>query len=378
MAVISAMAEADRFAWRDFISIGRRHSVRSQAVGVLFAILLGACSAVHAETLVLKNADRLTGVIVHSDGSHVTIKTEYAGAISVPWSAVKELTSDKTLFVTTSDKKTVSGTIAMEGSTLVVHTASAEDVRVPLASVAIVRSTDEQTAYEKSLHPGLRENWTGGVNIGFALSRTENSTTNFSSAWNAERKTLGDHFAVHASSLYSRTSATGTNQVTANTILGGLRYDRNFSQRWFAFGIGDFSHDALQDLDLQSIYSFGLGLHVWNRPRTTLDVSGGGNYTREVYAGVAARNLAGGTAGEDFTHQVNKLVTLNEHFYFYPDFTNRGQYRFAFDGGSVTKISSWLGWQVTISDRFVSNPPILGVPRNSMIVSTGLNFSFGQ
>jgi len=342
------------------------------------ATLFGSLSVVRAETIVMKNDDRLTGVIVHSDANHVTIKTDYAGEVSVQWSAVKDLTSNKTLFVTTSDKKTVSGTVAMEDTTLLVHPASAGDVRVPVSSVAIVRSADEEAAYEKSLHPGLLEDWKGGVNVGYALSRSENTTMNFTSGWNADRKTLSDHIAVYASSLYSKTSAGGESAVTANAILGGLRYDRNIASRIFAFGSGDFSHDALQGLDLRSIYSAGLGIHVWNRPQTTLDVSAGGNYTREVYSGVAARNLGGVTAGEDLTHQIGKLVSLNEHFYFYPDLTNTGQYRFSFDGGSVTKISKWLGWQVTLSDRFVSDPPILGTPRNTMILSTGLNFAFGQ
>jgi Protein of unknown function, DUF481 len=109
-----------------------------------------------------------------------------------------------------------------------------------------------------------------------------------------------------------------------------------------------------------------------------LDLSAGPNYTRASYGGGITRNLAGATVGEDFVHQVGKLVALNEHFYFYPDLTNRGQYRFAFDGGSVTKISKWLGWQVTLSDRYISDPPFLGTPRNTIILSTGLNFAFGK
>ena len=330
------------------------------------------------KTLVMKNSDRLSGTMVNSDNTHVSIKTDYAGEISVQWSAVTELISEKPLFVITSDKKTISGTITKVDAILVVHTASAGDVRVPLTDVSIVRSTEGQDAYEKSLHPGLREDWKGEVNIGFSLARTENTTTNFSTGGNADRKTLNDHFGVYASSLYAKTNAGGTNQVTANTILGGLRYDRNFTSRMFAFGSGDFSHDELQALDLQSILTAGIGVHLLNRPKTTLDLSAGPNYTRASYSGGVTRNLAGATLGEDFVHQIGKLVALNEHFYFYPDLTNRGQYRFAFDGGSVTKISGWLGWQVMLGDRFISDPPFLGTPRNSIILSTGLNFSFGK
>jgi putative salt-induced outer membrane protein YdiY len=335
-------------------------------------------SGTRAETVVMKNSDHLTGTITHSDGKKLTLHTDYAGDITMDWSAVTEVTSEKTLFVVTPDKKTISGTITTADSGLLVHTASAGDVRVPLNDVAIVRSTEEQDAYEKSLHPGFRDNWKGNVNLGFALSRGDNSTSSFTTGWNADRKTLSDHVAIYASSLYSKTNASGVSEISANSVLGGIRYDKNFTERMFAFGAGDFSHDALQDLDLQSIYTVGVGAHIVNHPTTTLDVSGGPNYTREVYGGQPIRNSAGATVGEDYSHQIGKLVALNEHFYFYPDLSNRGQYRFSFDGGSVTKISRWLAWQVTISDRFISNPPALGIVRNSFIVSTGFNVSFGQ
>jgi hypothetical protein len=124
-----------------------------------------------ADTLVLKNGDRLTGTISDSDGKQVTLKTDYAGEIKVQWAAVKDMTSEKPLYVVTPDKKTVNGNVTVEGTDMIVHTASEGAVRVPLTSVTVVRSGDEEQAYEKSLHPELLDDWKGGVNVGFALAR---------------------------------------------------------------------------------------------------------------------------------------------------------------------------------------------------------------
>ena len=41
-----------------------------------------------------------------------------------------------------------------------------------------MRSPADQAAYEKSLHPGMLEGWTGGGNFGFALARGNSETTN--------------------------------------------------------------------------------------------------------------------------------------------------------------------------------------------------------
>jgi hypothetical protein len=349
-----------------------------------------AALAATADTIVLKNGDHLTGTITGSDGKTVTIKTDFAGEIKGPWSAIQEVTSDSTLFVVTPDQKTVSGTITVQGNgataDLVVHTASSGDVHVPLDKLSIIRSQDAQTAYEKSLHPPFTADWKGGVSVGFALARGNSETTNLNLGFNAVRKTLHDQITLDESSIYSTNDAPGGG-VTANEDLGDARYDRDFyDSLLFGFVSGDFTHDALQGLNLRQIYTGGLGWHAIDTKTTTLDVLAGGNYTRESYGTIAGsptpvgvnRNLAGVTVGEDFKHAFGAITELTEDFTFYPDLTNTGQYRFALDAGAVTKVSKWLGWNVTLSDRYVSDPPIVGTKPNDVVFSTGLTASFGH
>jgi len=339
-----------------------------------------------ADTLVLKNGDRLTGTISDSDGKQVTLKTDYAGDIKVQWAAVTDMTSEKALYVVTPDKKMVNGNVTVQGTDMIVHTASEGAVRVPLASVTVVRSGDEQQAYEKSLHPGLLDEWKGGVNVGFALARGNSDTTNLSTGFAADRKTLSDEAKLYASSIYSTngpTSSGNSGGVTANEILGGAMYSRNITKKLFGFGSGDFTHDELQNLTLRQIYSGGLGWHAVNDAKTSLDFIGGVNYTRESYSsgnhvnGVG-RNLAGITAGENFTRKFGANTLLTEDFSFYPDLSDFSQYRFSLDAGVVTKINKWLGWQTSVSDRYVTDPPIPGTKSNDFILSTGLNIAFSH
>ncbi|HEV8076179.1 MAG TPA: hypothetical protein VGP66_10035, partial [Candidatus Acidoferrum sp.] len=128
----------------------------------IFAGALAAASVASADTVALKNGDRLTGTVEVSDGKDVTLKTDFAGEIKIQWSAVQELKTDKPIYVVTPDKKTISGTVSTDGSNLVIHTANNATVQVPLAQVTVVRSFDVETAYEKSLHPSLIEGWKGG------------------------------------------------------------------------------------------------------------------------------------------------------------------------------------------------------------------------
>jgi putative salt-induced outer membrane protein YdiY len=354
---------------------------------IVFAVTLQSVAL--ADTVTMKNGDRLTGTIGESDGSALTIHTDSAGDVKVKWSAIQEVTSEKPIFVVTSDKNIVSGTLTLEGANLVVHTSKESAVVVPLTKITAVRSAEGQQTYEKITHPGLLHDWKGSATVGFALARGNSDTTDLNSGLALNRKTLTDQIKLYESSVYATSSATPTSSVsgvTANAILGGARYDRNITGKMFAFGSADFTHDELQDLTLQSIYTGGLGWHVIARPNTTLDVFAGINYTREMYNASASsivtssltRNLPGITAGEDFTHKFGAISTLTEDFTFYPDLSDISQYRFSLDAAWLTKFNKWLGWQVTAADRYITNPPILGTKSNDLILSTGLNISFGQ
>jgi putative salt-induced outer membrane protein YdiY len=342
---------------------------------------LAMASAARADTVMLKNGDRLTGTVEVSDDKDVTLKTDFAGEIKIQWSAVQELRTDKPIYVVTPDKKTISGTVSTDGTNLVVHTANNATVPVPLAQVTVIRSSDVETAYEKSLHPSLLEAWKGGATLGFAIARGNSETTNLTTGFNADRKTSNDELTFYESSLYTSNDLPGGG-VIASSVLGGAKYDHNLNKRLFVFVSADYTHDALQDLNLRQIYSGGLGLHVINNPNTTLDLLAGANYTRETYGNgtttAVDRNLAGVTLGEDFMHKFGKSTTFTEVFYFYPDLSNTGEYRFALDAAAVTKINKWLGWQSTLTDRYVTNPPIAGTKSNDIIFSTGINVSFAH
>jgi hypothetical protein len=339
------------------------------------------------DTIVLKNGDHLTGTVSAMDGQQVTLTTDAAGDVKIKWSSVQQLTTQKPFYVATPDKKTVNGTITFDGANLIVHTATG-DVTVPLTQTTIVRSESQEQAYEKTLHPRFIDDWAGGLNIGLALARGNSDTTTFNTAFTGDRKTLSDEIKLSVSSIYATSGATtnGTSGgVTADEILAGAAYNKNITKKIFVFASGAFTHDALEDLNLQGIYSGGVGWHVINTPQTTLDLNLGLNYTRASYSSGASatmaavsvdRNFPGVTAGEAFMHKFGGSTVFTETFTIYPTLTEINQYSFALNTSVVTKIKKWLGWQTTLTDNYVANPPIAGTVPNDVVLSTGFNLSF--
>ena len=341
---------------------------------MIAAVLAAFVSTAFADQVVLTNGDRLTGTLIKSDDKALVIKSEFAGEVTIDWSAIQEISSSGPLHVLVKDGKDLVGKVTTSGGSLYVETSNGK-VETPKDAVVLLRSEPEQEAYEKSLHPGLLQGWNGGSNIGFALTRGNSQTKNLAVAFDAARKTLHDDIILHVSSVYSTNDAPGaTPSITANAVQGGARYDRNLTDHLFAYGSADFQTDDLQGLDLRSVFGGGLGWHTIKSLTTTLDFLGGINYTREKYS-TFTRNFPAASLGEEFMHKLHGGTVITQQMYIYPDLSNTGEYRGTFNFGTVTKINKWMGWQNSFGDIYVSNPPV-GKKQNDILFTTGLNLTF--
>ena len=347
-------------------------------VGIgVFAVALVLGNQSFGDQITLKNGDRLSGAVIKVDGKSLIMKTEFAGEVTVPWTAVTAIRSTQPLHVGLDNGQTLIGPVTTSDGRLVVETRSGGPVSIPRENALFIRNDVEQASYEQSLHPGWRENWEGGANVGFALTRGNSQTKNLALAFTADRKTLNDKLGVYANSVYATNDATGAvPNTTANFIVGGIRYDHDITPRLFGFAGADFQTDDLQNLDLRSVLGGGLGFHAIKSKATTLDLLAGLNYTHESYS-TFSRNFPAATLGEEFTHKLRSTTLLIQKLYFYPDLSDTGEYRATFDLGTVTKISKWLGWQNSFGDIYVTNPPA-GKKQNDIIFTTGLNVSFAR
>ena len=340
---------------------------------VVVSLICGA-AALRAEEVSLKNGDHLSGAIVSMDGKKLVLKTTYAGEISIDWAEVSQFSSGKQpLVVTQAGKQLASGTVTAEGSDVMVTTVQGVQ-RVPRADVTTMRSPADQAAYEKSLHPGMMEGWTGGGSLGFALARGNSETTNFALGFNALRKTNTDAWVVNATSIYSTDDKLGT--TSANSLGGLIRYDHNLNKRWFAFGAFAGMYDTLQSLNYRIMPGGGLGYHAIASSTTTLDLLGGLGYTRESYFDGTINDLLTATVGNEFAHKFTKTTSITQSLYYLPSLNQTSNYRVNFNFGIATKLNNWLTANANFNDQYVSQP-VLGNKNNNIIFTTGLGFAFG-
>jgi hypothetical protein len=328
-----------------------------------------------ADQVVLKNGDTITGSVVKKDGAKLTIHSEFLGDVTMPWSAVKSLKSDQPLTVVLPGGESVLGKLSTAGDNLEVATGTTTRT-TPLTTVDAVRNAAEQHNFERLEHPSLADLWTGFFDTGLALARGNARTETLTDTFNASRTTKKDKITVNFTQIYAKALINNINSATANAIRGAWTYNRDVTPRFFVSTLNTYEHDQFQSLRLRFVAGGGFGVNAVKHGRTSLSITGGGDYDRENFS-TLQRNSGEAFFGDDFAYKVSAVTSITQDVRFFPNLTDTGQYRMNFDFSAVTALKKWLGFHITASDRYLSNP-ILGKLRNDVLLSTGLRLTFAK
>ena len=335
--------------------------------------------ALLGDQITLKNGDRLTGSITKTDGPNLIFKSELAGLITVPLDAVASLTTSAPVNVSLKDGQLLLGTASADAAKISVTTASGQ-LETPRADVTAIRSVDEQKAYQAEIDryasPGILDLWAGHMDLGVALANGNANTFNFATGFNAVRATKIDKLTVNFTSIYSTATLGGISSVTANAKRGSLDYNINLKPKLFLWAGVDLENDHFQHLQLRFVPSAGFGYHVFKTSSSYLDVLAGGSLDREFYS-TFDRTSGEVVFGDDYDKTINKRSHIHQSFKFFENLSYSGQYRVNFDLTASTLLTKAISFQLTGSERYVTNPPA-GLKGNDLILTTGLRLSFAR
>ncbi|MFQ5816962.1 MAG: YdiY family protein [Terriglobia bacterium] len=349
----------------------------------LLAVVLASLLSLDlsADQVILQNGDRLTGTVLRLEAARLTLKSELAGEVTLPWAAVETISSTEPLYVTLADGQVILGTLATSEARIQIRTQEGETVTVSRDAIQAIHSREEQAAYEAELqrrrHPRLLDFWGGSLSAGLSSARGNADTFSFNLAVKTARTTERDRISLYLHSLFARNSTLGTAVTTADAIRGGTRYNINLTDRLFTFGFTDLEFDEFQQLDLRLVLGGGMGWHARKTSRTLLQLFAGGSSNQEFFSTGLTRRSGELLWGEDLSYKLSGRTSLTERLAFYPNVTETGEYRVTFDASAVTKLSNRLNWHITLSDRFFSNP-VPGTQKNDVLLTTGISFSFGS
>lgn len=320
----------------------------------------------------MKNGDRVTGKIVKKDGKNLVIATEQFGTVTTAWDQVSSIKADTPLTVALDGGKSMQGMLTMTDGKAQVGDQSAN-----AADVVAVRNAAEQKAYERLLKPGWDQLWAGTATVGFAGSAGNAKTLTFTTGVTANRTTRNDKTSVYFNTIDASALVNGQSAQTAEAVRGGIGYDHNLNPRLFVNTFNDWEFDKFQNLDLRFVAGGGLGFHARKTAKTALDVVAGGDFNRSKFSTPLTTSSGEAYWGDTYSWKPSANTSLRQAFRMFNNLSQSGAYRMNFDVGTSTKIARWLTWNVSISDRYVSNPAP-GRKTNDLLYTTGLGITFAR
>ncbi len=347
---------------------------------VFFAALCPAWSGV----VLLSNGDRISGELVSVDAKTVVIRTPYAGELKINRSAVSEVRTDSTMYVTLAEGAVIVSKVETGEKAVRLVQPDGLVKTVDPAGIAALRSEAAQRAWEREeerlKYPRFNDFWRGSITFSVANTSGNARTSTLSTTGNAVREAGKNVLAMNFSQIYATQSTTEPFGPTANRISGSIRADRRANGRLFLYGINAYDYDRFLALDLRSVFGDGLGVKPWMSRRGSLELSGGGNWNREKFSreeGPLVRNSGEVAAGQELNLVLLSRLKLFQRAGFFPNLTNRGEYRFNFDANAAVPVIQWLEWTVGVNDRYLSNP-LPGKKKNDIVVTMGVRVSFDQ
>ena len=351
-------------------------------ITLLVCAIFVFASAGFADQITMKDGDRITGDIVKKDGGTVTVKSKNFGTVELKWEDVAAVRSDQPLNVTLTGGRTIKANIETRGGQIQVAAPGAPQAVDP-KDVVTLRNDAEEKTYQKYLHPRLLDLWTitGSLDLAGTKGNAETSTLttpiNFVRASNTTRTT------AYFNSITSSAKIDGVNGQTARAVRGGWSYNRKIdSSKLFFNGFNDYEYDKFQALDLRVVLGGGVGYVIWSRDTNRLTVTGGSDWNRSAFGASGAsaaftRNSAEAFWGDDFNYKLSARTSFVESFRMFDNLSDTGEYRMNADVGATTQLTKWLNWNISLSDRYLSDP-VPGRKKNDFLYSTGIGFSWAR
>lgn len=238
-----------------------------------------------------------------------------------------------------------------------------------LAAFALVGTATAQPAIKAD------GRWRATIGAAASFSSGNNDSSSISLNADAVRATASDKLTAYLRSLYGRTEG----KTTAELFGLGGRYNFNLSARSYAFGQGDFLRDKPANLEVRLSGAGGVGYKLVETDAHKFDVFAGLGYTRDRYfspklvaGSVRSRyGYAEALLGEESNHRLTETTTFKQKLVFYPNLSETGEYRAAFDAGVAVAINRTMSLTAGFNYRYNSDPGV-GVKKGDALFLTGL------
>lgn len=234
---------------------------RPTSLSLLSLSIVLFSAPVLADTVWLKNGDRLTGTIRVFDGSKLLLQTDYGGSIPLDWKKIATLESDHELLVKMGpvDGERAKSLLAAEPGKVTLANGDAPKT-VELAQI-------EQIMKPKPLVEDFI--WKGNVDLALDYKRAESDTDDY----DVDIRTKARHgrWRHNAQADYNRELKNDV--VSTDNWSTEYALDRFLTEKLFWQGRLEYKRDRVEELERQRTVGTGPGYQFWDDELGALSVA---------------------------------------------------------------------------------------------------------
>jgi hypothetical protein len=302
-----------------------------------------AATSVLADTVWLKNGDRLTGKIKFYDGGKLLLATDYGGAIALDWSKIATLESDQELLI---KENAIAGERAKSLQ-------PAEPGKVILAN-GDAPKTIELASIKQILKPKpLVEDlvWKGNIDAALDYKRAERDTDDYDVSFKTQaRHGLWRH---NAQADYNREFQDDV--VTTDNWSAEYALDRFLTEKWFWQGRFEYKRDMVEELERQRTVGTGPCYQFWDNELGAFSVASLLNRTDYEYSNGESDNFYAASLKWDYNrYLVGKSVELFSDGEVGKPLANAADYTLDAAVGLRYKLTDWASLNMKAEKDLVS------------------------
>lgn len=311
---------------------------------LLSLLAVSVCAApAFADTVWMKNGDKLSGTIKVFDGGKLVLDTPYGGTISLDWKQVQTLESDQELLV---KQDAYTGEKAKSLS-------AAEAGKVTLANGEAPKTVDLASIQQILKPKPLVEDfsWKGNVDVAMDYKRAETDTDDYDISF----KTTARHgrWRHNAEGEYNRENqddVTTTDNWSAEYAL-----DRFITEKWFWQGRAEYKRDKIEDLARQRTVGTGPGYQFWDDELGAFSLGSLINRTDFEYQDGGKDNFYSAAVKWDYTrYLIGKNVQLFTNGEFAKPLGGAADYSVDAEVGLRYKVTEWASLNLKAEKDIIS------------------------
>jgi putative salt-induced outer membrane protein YdiY len=226
-----------------------------------------------ADTVWLKNGDKITGTLGVKIDNKLTFKTSYADEVKINWNDIKSIDAEKPILMQLFDGSIVTGRLVHgeEGQVIL-----DEETQTPLVDTEL-----DEIHYINPTRDLIGEGYvsTGNLSLGGAFNNGNSTNRNMQFNGESVLRGLENRYTVQGYYYW----AEDNDQQTQNNARVRGQYDHFFTKQWFSYLNTVQEKDRFRDIKLRSTYGVGSGYQIFEGEKLNLSVEGGVSLVKQDY-----------------------------------------------------------------------------------------------